>query len=74
MFTRKKFGHTKYTREKILDPQNTHEKKIRTHEIPTRKIFGPTKDPREKFWTHEILTRKNDKCIEIFRLENCIVR
>ena len=44
---------TKHAREKLLDPQNTHEKKS-----------GPTKYPREKnsdsrntreknFWTHE---------------------
>ena len=46
---------------KILDPQNTHERKSRTHETPTRKNldpentrekkFGPTKYPRK---THEI--------------------
>ena len=33
----------KYPREKLLDPRNTHEKKIETHEIPTKKILGPTK-------------------------------
>ena len=54
----------KKPREKIVDPQNTHEKKTDTHETPTRKIFGPTKYPREKFpdpqntheknfWTHK---------------------
>ena len=37
-----------WTREKILDPRNTHEKNV-----------GSTKYPREKFWTHEIPTRKN---------------
>ena len=39
----------KKPREKILDPQNTHEKKTETHETPTRKVSGPTKYPREKF-------------------------
>ena len=54
----------KKPREKIVEPQNTHEKKTETHETPTRKIFGPTKYPREKFpdpqntheknfWTHK---------------------
>ena len=38
----------KYPREKILDPQNTYEKKFGTHVIPTRKNFGPTEYPREK--------------------------
>ena len=32
---------TKYPREKILDPRNTHEKKFTTYEIPTRRNFGP---------------------------------
>ena len=31
---------------KILDPQNTHEKKLCSHEIPARKNFGPTKYPQ----------------------------
>ena len=44
----KHFGLTKYTPEKIPDPQSTHEKKNWTHEIPTRKNFEPTKYPREK--------------------------
>ena len=30
--TRKNFELTRYPREEILDPQNTQEKKIRTHE------------------------------------------
>ena len=30
--TRKNFRPTKYPREKILDPRNTHEKNFRTHE------------------------------------------
>ena len=44
----KKFGPTKYPREKISDPPNIHEKKCGTHEIPMRKNFRPTKYPREK--------------------------
>ena len=40
---------TKYSREKIWDPRNSHEKKIETDEILTGKYFGPTKYPREKF-------------------------
>ena len=35
--TRKCFRLMKYTRQKVLDPQNTYEKKFETHEIPTRK-------------------------------------
>ena len=31
-----------------MNPQNTHEKKFGTHEIPTRRNWGPTKYPREK--------------------------
>ena len=34
--TRKYFGRTKYSREKIFDPRSTHEKKFRTHEISTK--------------------------------------
>ena len=34
---------------KILDPQNTHERKFWTHEIPRRKNLRPTKYPREEF-------------------------
>ena len=34
---------TKYTREKISEPRNTHETKCGTHEIPTRKNYGLTK-------------------------------
>ena len=30
--TRKNVGPTKYPREKMLDPLNTHEKTFRTHE------------------------------------------
>ena len=53
------FGTTKCAREKILDPRHAHEKKIETHETPTRKIFGPTKarytvarDPRNLALSH----------------------
>ena len=43
----KKIGPTKYPWGKILNPQNTHATKFRTHEIPMRKNFGPTKYPQE---------------------------
>ena len=50
----------KYQREKISDPQNTHEKKSWTHKIPTRKNFEPMKYPHDnKFWIHNIPTRKS---------------
>ena len=45
ILTRKCFRLMKCTREKILDPQNTYEKKFGTHEIPTRKYSEPTKYP-----------------------------
>ena len=56
------------TRGEVLDPRNTHEKKIGTYEIPIRKTLGPTKYPQEKMWdprdthekkigTHEIPTK-----------------
>ena len=41
--TRKIFGPTKYPREKVLDPRNTHEKKFRAHYILTRPTM--TRDP-----------------------------
>ena len=40
---RKNSEPTKYTREKMLHPRNTHNKKFQTYEIPTRKKIGPTK-------------------------------
>ena len=48
---RKKIGLTKYQREKIPDPRNTHD--FRTHEIPTRKKIRSTKYPREKFFDQQ---------------------
>ena len=39
---------TKYSREKIVHPRNTHEKKFWTHKNTHEKKFGPTKHPREK--------------------------
>ena len=47
--TRKNIGPTKYQRDEISDPQNTHEKTFWTYEIP----------PTTKFWTREIPTKKN---------------
>ena len=44
--TRKNFGSTKYSGEKIWDPRNTNKKIFWTDEIPTRENLGPTKYPR----------------------------
>lgn len=41
---------TQYPQEKILDPQNTHQKKFWTHEIAMRKNLGSNKYPREEIW------------------------
>ena len=47
--TRKNVGPTKYPREKMLDPLNTHEKTFRTHEgtiapwQETHKTYGGTR-------------------------------
>ena len=49
--TRRILGATKHTREKILNPQNTHKKTFRTYEIPTIKSFGPAKYPRKYYGT-----------------------
>ena len=46
---------------KILDPQSTHEKKIRIHNVPNRKTFGPISTHKKKFQTHKIPTRKNSE-------------
>ena len=53
------FGTTKYPREKILDPRNTHEDKFCTHEIPMgKKNLGPRNTYENKFWTHEMPKKK----------------
>ena len=39
---------TKHSREKIVHPRNTHEKKFWTHKNTHEKKFGPMKHPREK--------------------------
>ena len=44
--TRKNFGSTKYSGEKIWDPRNTNKKIFWTDEIPTRENLEPTKYPR----------------------------
>ena len=44
----KRFGPTKYPREKNLDPRKTHKKKYWTHKTPMRKKFANTKYPRQK--------------------------
>ena len=38
----------KYPPEKRLYPQNSHEKKFQTHEIPGRKNLGHTRYPQQK--------------------------
>ena len=43
----------------MLNPQNTHEKKLGTHEIPTRKNLRPTKYPLKKLGSHKLPTTKN---------------
>ena len=45
---RETFLLTKYPHEKNLKPQNTHEKRFWTHQIPTRKNLRPTKRWQEK--------------------------
>ena len=54
---------TKHPREKILESQNTHEKKNLDPRICHENKIAPTKYPRntqeKKFRTHEIPTRKN---------------
>ena len=62
------FGPTKYLQEKIVDPRNTHEKNLYTHEIFRRNNLGRTRYPRKeildsrnshekKISTHEIPTK-----------------
>ena len=53
--TRKNFRLTKYPREKISDPQNTHEKNFGTNE---KKFLNPGNTHKKKFWTHKIPTKK----------------
>ena len=48
---------TKLATTEKLNPRNRHEKKIWTHEIPTRKSFGQTKYRREKTSVTRIPTR-----------------
>ena len=76
--SRKKIKPTKYPWEKDLDPQNTHQENLGTHDTPTRKTFrptntheeniGPTKYPREKIsdpWnTHEGIMALNTRDIQ----------
>ena len=46
--TRKKNLDPQNNHKKISDLRNTHEKKFRSHKIPTKKNLGATKYPREK--------------------------
>ena len=59
MFIGNVVGPKKWSREKILDRQNTHQKKFCSCKIPVRKNLGPTKNPREKTWDPQIFTRKH---------------
>ena len=70
--TRKILGATKHTREKILNPQNTHMKTFHTKEIPTRKTFGTAKypwryygtmvlDPGHLWWRHPLNFAQSSK-------------
>ena len=45
--------------KKNLGPENTHEKKFWTYEIPKRKNLDPQNTHEKKLWTHEISTREN---------------
>ena len=58
LFTRKNFRATKYSREKILNLRNTHERKSWAYKISTRKILNPRNTQEKKFRTHETATRK----------------
>ena len=44
---------TKHPREIILEPRNTHVKKIWTHEIPAKKYLDPRNTHKKKFRTHD---------------------
>ena len=56
--SRENFEPTKYRREKIGDPRNTHEKKLGTHQLPKGKKCGTHELPtRKTFGTHELPTR-----------------
>ena len=44
----------------MLNPQNSHEKKLGTHEIPTRKKLRPTKYPLKKLGSHKLPTTKTE--------------
>ena len=56
-----------------MDPQNTHEKKFRTHEIPPRQqILDPQNTHEKKFGTLEIPTRKKIRTREITKRKNFV--
>ena len=50
----KKFEPTGYPREKMLDPQNTYQKRFWDHELPRRKILVPQNTHERRFWSNEI--------------------
>ena len=54
----KRFGPTKYPREKNLDPRKTHKKKYWTHKTPMRKNLQTQNTHDKKLRTNKIPTRK----------------
>ena len=54
----KNLGPTKYPREKILDPRNTHEKNLGPTKYPREKMWGSRNTHNKIFWTHRIPRRK----------------
>ena len=64
-FSGENFRPTKYPRVKIVDPRNTHDRKLWTHEILTRKNLGPTKYPRENILNSRNAHEKNIQAHEI---------
>ena len=55
----KKFGRTKYPRDKILDARNTREKKFGRTKYPRDEILDLRNTHETKFRTYEIPTRQN---------------
>ena len=56
----------KYSREKTLYSRNTHEKKFRTYEIPTRKKFGQTKYSQDTKYPREYILNPRNTHEKIF--------
>ena len=56
----------RYSREKILYSRNTHAKKFRTYEIPTRKNFGHTKYSQDTKYPREYILNPRNTHEKIF--------